>query len=592
SEKASATTPKFDLAAPPIKTVATSSSEIELTIGAVERATGYYCEYSTDPTFRSTNTLMATPGTFTLTGLSPSSTYYFRVLAYGGPTANVSEWSTDEATTEKGKLAAPTPTLTLVKSESWWPGQQQTQKLQLTFNEVSNATSYVYRYATNPNFTGATSQTVQNAGNFTFDNLSSGQTYYFQVMAVGDDAYYDSDWSNVVSATTSKINLPAPTVADQTVGSTTLSFNFAAVDGASSYEYRYATTQDGLATAAAKGATAAGTIELSGLNSVTTYYIQVRAIGSGVYNNSAWSEPVSATTAKLALNAPEVDAETVDDSTLTFNIEAVNNAGGYVYEYSTNPYFTDATPGSATTAGPIVVSGLNTFTTYYFRAKAVVDAKSPLAKTYEDSAWSTTASATTAKAALPAPKISAVALDPTTLALTIDPVVNAAGYEYLMSTDPNFEDAEPISRGSGTRVLVGLTPGATYYFKAASKAAANDAYVDSAWSDPTSATLPVVLYAPAIEFGAVDASTINFTVTSVDHAKSYVYRYSTDSSFANATEVSVEELDAFKIAGLKPGETYYFQAAAIGDGVRYLDSGWSKTFSTLTPKVDLLAPPV
>ncbi|MBQ5789230.1 MAG: fibronectin type III domain-containing protein, partial [Thermoguttaceae bacterium] len=498
----SATTPKFDLAAPAIETVATSSSEIVLTIGAVERATGYYCEYSTDPTFRSTNTLMATPGTFTLTGLSSNSTYYFRVLAYGGPTANISAWSTDDATTLQTKLAPPTPTLELGGSRS----------LKFTFDAVPNATKYEYRYATNPDFNGATTVKKDASGSFTHSRLSAGQTYYFQVKAVGDgDKYLDSEWSNVVSATTSKVNLPAPPVAIQTVGSTTLSFNFDAVANASSYEYRYATTQDGLETATAKSASAAGTFELTGLSPVTTYYVQVRAIGNGTnYVTSEWSTAVDATTVKIVLDAPEVDATTVNSSTLTFEIGAVENADFYVYEYSTSRYFTAETTVSGTTAsvGAFNVDGLSPFTTCYFRAKAVVDAASPKAETHESSAWSTEASATTAKAALPAPKISAVALDTTTLALTIEPVANAAGYAYLMSTDPTFADAEEISRGSGTLVLADLTPGATYYFKAMATADANDPYNNSAWSAPTSEKMQIVLDAPAITPVATGASTI------------------------------------------------------------------------------------
>ncbi|MBR4102672.1 MAG: fibronectin type III domain-containing protein, partial [Thermoguttaceae bacterium] len=302
SETASATTPKFDLAAPAIETVATSSSEIELTIGAVERATGYYCEYSTDPTFRSTNTLMATPGTFTLTGLSPNSKYYFRVLAYGGPTAKISAWSTDDATTLQAKLTPPTPTLEIVKGTDYY----SSDKVRFAFDAVPNATKYVYRYSTDSKFaSNVTTEETTSVGPFDFTDFKSGQTYYFQVMAVGDgDRYEDSDWSNVVSATTSKVNLPAPPVAIQTVGSTTLSFNFDAVANASSYEYRYATTEDGLKTATAKSASA-GTFELTDLNPATTYYIQVRAIGDGeAYVTSEWSTAVDATTVKIVLDAP------------------------------------------------------------------------------------------------------------------------------------------------------------------------------------------------------------------------------------------------------------------------------------------------
>ena len=578
SETASATTPKFDLAAPAIETVATSSSEIELTIGAVERATGYYYEYSTDPNFGNVLSGMTSAGTVKISALEPHTKYYFRVLAYGGPTANISAWSTDDATTLQAKLTPPTPTLEIVKGTGYF----SSDKVRFAFDAVPNATKYVYRYSTDSKFaSNVTTEETTSVGPFDFTNFKSGQTYYFQVMAVGDgDRYEDSDWSNVVSATTSKVHLPAPPVAIQTVGSTTLSFNFDAVANASSYEYRYATTEDGLETATAKSASAAGTFELTGLNPVTTYYIQVRAIGNNTnYVTSEWSTAVDATTVKIVLDAPEVDAATVDSSTLTFEIGAVENASHYVYEYSTSRYFTAETTvsGTTTSAGAFDVDGLSPFTTYYFRAKAVVDAASPKAETHESSAWSTEAFATTEKAALSAPEISAVALDPTTLALTISPVANAAGYEYLMSTDPDFADAKEIGSGSGTILITDLAPNTTYYFKAKAKADANGAYVDSDWSEPSSATTPrVQLIAPEISAQGTSDSTISVAIGEVAYASGYIYEYSENADFSDAKQVKVETAGTYPVEGLQALTTYYFRVKAVG-GDAAIDSDYGQT---------------
>ena len=589
SETAFATTPKIPMATPKIEAVETSASEIELTIGVVEHATGYYCEYSTDPTFRSTNTLMAQAGTITLSGLSPNAKYYIRVLAYGGPHAEVSAWATDDATTQQAKLDAPTPSLLLVNASGGLGPQKQT--LQFTFDAIPNATGYKYRYSTDPNFTNDV-ETVDTttAGSFTHGNLSAGTTYYFQVKAVGDGVgYVDSDWSTAIFATTSKVNLPAPPVAIQTVGSTALSFNFDAVAGASSYEYRFATTEEGLKTATAKSVSAAGTIELSGLSPVTTYYIQVRSIGNNTsYVTSDWSAPVDATTVKIALNVPEVDAAAVDSTTLTFEIDAVANADWYEYEYSTSRYFTADTTvsGTKTAAGAFNVDGLSPYTTYYFRAKAVVDADTDKSETYESSAWSTYAPATTAKEVLPVPAIEAVATSPTTVALTIYPVANADGYEYYMSTDPNFKDAEPISRGSGTRVLTGLTPGVTYYFSARAKADANDAYVESAWSLPTNATPLIALTAPTITVESLSGSEIKLIFGDLDpNAVSYVYQISrTDDAWSDdAWQVAeFSENGELIVVGLEENATYYFVAKALGDKVTYVDSEVSATATTAT----------
>ena len=518
-----------------------------------------------------------------MTGLTPGATYYFKAMSTADANGAyaASDWSEPTSATLPVVLNAPAIAFGAV--DAW--------TINFTVNPVDHATSYVYRYSTDSSFANATEVSVAELGAFNIADLQPGETYYFQAAAIGDGVrYLDSSWSETFSTSTPKVDLLAPPVSIQTVGSTTLSFSFESVANASSYEYRYATTQDGLETATAISASAAGTFELTGLSPATTYYVQVRAIGNNTnYVTSEWSTAVDATTVKIVLDAPEVDATTVDSSTITFEIGAVENADFYEYEYSTSRYFTaeTTTSGTATSAGAFDVSGLQPFTTYYFRAKAVVDAESPQAETHESSAWSTEASATTAKAALPAPAISAVALDPTTLALTIDPVVNAAGYAYLMSTDPTFADAEPVASGSGTIALTGLTPGATYYFKAMATADANDPYNNSAWSAPTSEKMQIVLDAPAITPVATGASTIDFAIAPVDDATAYVYRYATsEEGLASAESIVVSAAEvasgAISLSGLNPFTTYYFEAYAVGDGAGYLNSDWSEPKSATT----------
>ncbi|MBQ2791042.1 MAG: hypothetical protein IJE97_15505, partial [Thermoguttaceae bacterium] len=559
--------------------VALDPTTLALTIEPVANAAGYVYLMSTDPTFDGAEPVASGSGTIALTGLTPGATYYFKAMSKADANGAyaASDWSEPTSATLPVVLNAPAIAFGAV--DAW--------TINFTVNPVDHATSYVYRYSTDSSFANATEVSVAELGAFNIADLQPGETYYFQAAAIGDGVrYLDSSWSETFSTSTPKVDLLAPPVSIQTVGSTTLSFSFESVANASSYEYRYATTQDDLETAIAISASAAGTFELTGLSPATTYYVQVRAIGNGTnYVTSEWSTAVDATTVKIVLDAPEVDATTVDSSTITFEIKEVANADYYEYEYSTSRYFTAETTvsGTTTSAGAFDVDGLSPFTTYYFRAKAVVDAASSKAETHESSAWSTEASATTAKAALPAPKISAVALDPTTLALTIEPVANAAGYVYLMSTDPTFADAEEISRGSGTIALTGLTPGATYYFKAVTKAAENDAYVDSDWSEPTSATLPVVLNAPAISAQATSHTTVALTVGAVDNASSYVVEYSSTPDFATvegdfaltAADFAdgVARLSAVELTGYT---MYYFRAKAVGTGV-YLDSDFAAT---------------
>ncbi|MBP3530957.1 MAG: fibronectin type III domain-containing protein, partial [Thermoguttaceae bacterium] len=73
-----------------------------------------------------------------------------------------------------------------------------------------------------------------------------------------------------------------------------------------------------------------------------------------------------------SLDAPTVSATPVDHWTLEFEIGKVAGALGYVYQYSTDPNFVEnVIDGEASEAGTFEVGGLNTFTTYYFRAQAI-----------------------------------------------------------------------------------------------------------------------------------------------------------------------------------------------------------------------------
>ncbi|MBP3530958.1 MAG: right-handed parallel beta-helix repeat-containing protein, partial [Thermoguttaceae bacterium] len=273
----------------------------------------------------------------------------------------------------------------------------------------------------------------------------------------------------------------------------------------------------------------------------------------------------------------------------TFNIGFVANASSYAYEYSTNADFTNATSGTASASGDITVSDLPANTTYYFRAKAIGDGKS-----YVDSGWSTTPSATTDKIDLAAPEVSATPVSDSAITFEIGFVANASGYKYEYSTSPNFAESATTSgttTKSGEFTVPGLSPFTTYYFRA--KAIGEDDYETSAWSETESAkTAQAVLAVPEISAVATSSTEIDLTIKPVANASSYAYMYSTNADFSGAKEISTGS-GTITLAGLNPGTTYYFKAIAKGvEGGAYLDSAWTEATNAATPLIILDAPKV
>ncbi|MBP3532000.1 MAG: fibronectin type III domain-containing protein, partial [Thermoguttaceae bacterium] len=275
----------------------------------------------------------------TLSGIEPNTTYHVRVRAERD-LSDVSEWSeVADFTATARSLAAP-----VVEAKA-----TSSTEIAFAISEVEGAVGYVYEYSANADFSDATRGEIAEAGTINATGLNVYTKYYFRAYAVGAGANLDSPWSST-SATTQQVvlNPPTPSVSlSETDDSSTLVLSFAAVDNATSYVYRYATSEAGLASAAEVETTTAGSFVISGLQPGQKYYFQAMSVGEGAYLDSAWSAPVSASTDSVDLPAPSVSATTVDESTITFNIGFVANASSYAYEYSTNADFTNATSGTA-----------------------------------------------------------------------------------------------------------------------------------------------------------------------------------------------------------------------------------------------------
>lgn len=308
--------------------------------------------------------LLASTGvvnTFTSTGLTNGTTYYFAVSAVNSR-GEGSKSPTTSAVPATVPAAPPlaTPTVTTTSASLSWS---------VPSANGSAVTGYkVYRGLTS---TGLSLVGNSSVPSYNDGDLTSGTTYYYAVSAV--NAQGEGPQSSVVSAVPAGPP-SAPSLSPITVGSgsatltwTTPAANGAAVTGYKIYRGTSSTNLSPLATISP-----ANTYTSAGLTNGTTYYFAVAATnakGEGAKSSVEQGVPGAPPSAPV-LSTPTVGA--TNSLTLNWTIPANNGAPITGYEVyrgtSSSSLSLIATLGTVTT---FTNTGLNGGTTYFYAVSAV-----------------------------------------------------------------------------------------------------------------------------------------------------------------------------------------------------------------------------
>jgi fibronectin type 3 domain-containing protein len=302
SNEASAT-PQVSIPPAPTGLSATAgNAQAGLTWSASSGATAYNIYRGTSAGGESSTPVATgvTGTTYTNTGLTNGTTYYFKVAAVNS--AGTSGMS-NEASVTPASGVPPSPT-----GLSATGGNAQNS---LSWTTSSGATSYnIYRgtsaggEAAAPVATGVSSTSYTDAG------LTNGTTYYYKVAALNSAG--TSGMSNEASATPQAPIPPAPSSLSATPGNGQVSLSWSPSSGAISYNVYRGTSSGGeSSTPVATGITSTSYTN-TGLTNGTAYYFKVAAV------NSAGTSPMSSEASATPATSGFSNESAWDDGTNFF----------------------------------------------------------------------------------------------------------------------------------------------------------------------------------------------------------------------------------------------------------------------------------
>jgi hypothetical protein len=183
-------------------------------------------------------------------------------------------------------------------------------------------------YSTSSLFLSGTTKTGLTGNYYDISGLSANTTYYVWIKSDAVPGYTDSGYSYKSTTTLAVTKLSAPTLGTITPSSTAATVSWGAVTNRTNYTLQWSTSSSFSTTLYQQTELTATSATISGLTAGTTYYVRVKAVGSGNYTDSDYSASKNFTTPAPVLGIPQISAA-VSGGNVTLSWIAVSGADKY-----------------------------------------------------------------------------------------------------------------------------------------------------------------------------------------------------------------------------------------------------------------------
>ena len=542
SSTATATTPTAPPSAPTgVTATAISSTEIQVGWTSSSGATGYRVERTANGGSTWTQVGTTTASSFHDTGLTPATTYDYRVFA-----TNAGGESSPSAVATATTIVAPPATPTGVSATAI-----SSTAIDVIWTASSGATSYRIERSINGGTSWMSAGTAL-VSPYHDTGLTVATTYAYRVTATNSGG--DSNPSGTATATTLVDPPAAPTgVTASAVSSTQVDVAWAASGGATGYRIERST--NGGSSWGTAGTTPTTVFNDSGRAPDTQYWYRVFATNSG--GDSLPSGVVTATTPPGAPSPPAgVTATTFSSSAIDITWTASASATSYRVERSADA---GASWVEAVTTGTTSFrdSGLAASTTYGYRVVAT--------NAGGDSSPSSTATATTFPPAPPAPAgVSATGISSTRIDVTWSASGGATGYRAERSADGGGSWTVAGTTANRAFSDTGLAPSTTYVYRIVATNSGGD-------SPPSVTATATTLQAPPAAPASLTATVVSSTAIDLAwQASTGATGYRVERSANGGASWTIAGITSgattLSDTGLTPATTYIYRVIASNAG--------------------------
>ncbi len=528
--------------------VATSVSTTGINLTWADNSTnetGYQIEQSltTGTGFSVINTTGPNATSYSVTGLTPGTRYFFRLKAINATSA--SAYSAEANAT--AQLIAPTSLVATTVSAS---------SINLTWTDnSSNETSFsIERSLSSGTGFAAVATPTANVVSYTNNSgLTGGTRYYYRIRALNGTG--TSVYSPEVSAVTLMATPTSVVATAMSPSGINLTWTDNALNETSYQIERSLTTGTGFSPVVTT-APNANSYSDAGLSPGTKYFYRIKTIGA--IAESAYSTEANATTQLVAPTSLVAITVSTTSVTLTWADNSSNETGFKIERSLTTGTGFALVTTTAANATTYTNTGLTANTTYFYRIRAA-----NAVPVY--SAYTPEVKATTAIPTVPT-SLAATTTSPTTIDLTwTDTSFGESGFsiERSLTTGSGFAVIATAPANSGSYTNSGLTEGTKYYYRIrATSAAGNSAYTTEA-NATTTLMAPTSLAATAVSSSQIDLTW--FDASSSESGFQIERSLTTGSGFSTIF-TTASNATSYSNTGLTKGTQYFYRIKAVNGG--------------------------